>query len=413
MNKGRHIFLVTILGLMVAVGPFSIDMYLPAFQVIANEFGTTISNVALSMASYFVGMALGQLLYGPLLDRFGRKRPLYVGLIIYVVASIACIMSTSVDQLIVFRLIQAIGGSAASVAAFAMVRDIFPVNQNAKIFSSLILVVSLSPIIAPSLGGFASLAWGWQSVFIILIVITVLTIVLVFSSLPESKGPDPTFSLLPRDILRSFGEVFLEPQFSTYALSGGIAFAGIFVFVSSSPFLYMKLYGLDEKQYGMLFAVVVGAMIVASQANRLLLRRYSSQVLIGWAITIQMIVSILMVIIALMNAESFYLQTGLIMIFLATIGIILPNSSALVLAPFSSNTGTASAMMGALQLGFGALASFIVSFMTSSSSMPMTITMCICASSALICLVVGRPFIKEHGGDEKNRGGTTIVMPPL
>ncbi len=386
--------LVTILGLMVAVGPFSIDMYLPAFQIIANQFNTTISNVGLSMASYFVGMAAGQLLYGPLLDRFGRKPPLYLGLVIYIAASIGCILSANVGQLIVFRLIQAIGGCASSVAALAMVRDIFPVKDNAKVFSSLMLVISASPIIAPSLGGFASLQWGWPSLFIILIAISVAIVILVYFFLTESKGPDPSFSLLPRDILRSFGEVFREPQFSTYAFAGGIAFSGIFVFVSSSPFLYMKLYGFDERQYGIMFAVLVSGLILASQLNRLLLRRLSSEILIGWAIVVQVVISFLLLGMSLSDLESFYIQTALIFIFLGTIGIVLPNSSALTLAPFDSNTGTASSMLGFLQLSFGALASFVVSYTTTDSAMPMMVTMCVCASCALIALLVGRPYVK-------------------
>jgi DHA1 family bicyclomycin/chloramphenicol resistance-like MFS transporter len=394
MKKGRHTFLVIVLGLMVAVGPFSIDMYLPAFQVIANEFGTTVPNVALSMASYFVGMAAGQLIYGPLLDRFGRRPPLYAGLLIYVAASVACIFSMDVNQLIWFRLIQAIGGCASSVAAFAIVRDVFPVNENAKIFSSLMLVISTSPIIAPSLGSFASLAWGWQSVFVILIILTILILVLVFFAIREVRGPDPAFSLLPRYILRNFGEVFREPQFFTYALSGGIAFAGLFVFVSSSPFLFLQIYGLSEKQYGILFAIMVGGLILASQANRFLVRRYTSETLVGWAIGIQVTMSVLLLAIGLLHVETFYLHVILLTGFLATVGIILPNSSALCLAPFSSNTGTASSMMGALQLGFGALASFVVSVATTDSSLPMTVTMCICASCALICLLVGRPHVK-------------------
>lgn len=394
MNKSRQIFLVTIMGLLVAVGPFSIDMYLPAFQVIANEFNTTISNVALSMASYFVGMAAGQLLYGPLLDRFGRKPPLYFGLIAYLLASVACIMSTSVSQLITFRFIQAIGGCASSVAAFAMVRDLFPVKDNAKIFSSLMLVISASPLVAPSLGGFASVAWGWQSVFIILIIITIIVLILIFVALPESKGPDPTFSLRPRDIIRSFVDVFREPQFFTYGLSGGIAFSGLFVFISSSPFLYMRVYGFDEKQYGLMFAVLVGGLIGASQVNRLLLKKFSSEILISWAISIQLTAAGVALLIAFIGLEGFYLQTSLIFIYLATVGIVLPNSSALTLAPFSSNTGTAASMLGVLQLGFGALASFIVSFTTSDSSLPMTITMFVCSSMALISLVAGRPYIR-------------------
>lgn len=394
MNKAKHFFLVTILGLMVALGPFSIDMYLPAFQVIANEFNTTISAVGLSMASYFVGMAAGQLIYGPLLDRFGRKPPLYVGLFIYIVASIACILSTNVDQLITYRLIQAIGGCASSVAALAMVRDIFPVKDNAKVFSSLILVISASPMIAPSLGGFASLQWGWPSLFLFLIGISVLILVLVFFGLPEAKGPDPTFSLMPRDILRSFGEVFSNAQFSTYAFAGGIAFSSIFVFVSSSPFLYLKMYGFNEAQYGIMFAVLISGMIIASQMNRILLKRTTSEVLIGWAITVQVVDSLLLLTMTLMGFESFYLQTALIFIFLSTIGIVLPNSSALTLAPFDSNTGTASSLLGALQLGFGALASFVVSYLTTDSIVPMVATMCVCAACAQLSLLIGRPFIK-------------------
>jgi DHA1 family bicyclomycin/chloramphenicol resistance-like MFS transporter len=394
MNKSRQIFLVTVMGLMVAVGPFSIDMYLPAFQVIANEFDTTISNVALSMASYFVGMAAGQLLYGPLLDRYGRKPPLYAGLLVYLLASVACVLSESVGQLIAFRFIQALGGCVSSVAAFAMVRDLFPVKDNAKIFSSLMLVISASPLVAPTVGGFASVAWGWQSIFLILIVITFLILILVFFALPESKGPDPTFSLLPRDIIRSFAEVFREPQFFTYALSGGIAFSGLFVFISSSPFLYMNVYGFDEKQYGIMFAVLVGGLIGASQLNRLLLKRFSSETLIAWAITVQLTAAGLALLIAVLNLEGFYPQTILIFVYLATVGIILPNSSALTLAPFSSNTGTASSMLGVIQLGFGALASFIVSFTTTDSSLPMTITMLVCSSMALIGLLAGRPYIK-------------------
>jgi DHA1 family bicyclomycin/chloramphenicol resistance-like MFS transporter len=395
MNKNKQTFLVIIMGLMVAVGPFSIDMYLPAFQVIANQFNTTISNVALSMASYFVGMAAGQLLYGPLLDRFGRKPPLYGGLIIYVIASIACILSTSVNQLITFRFVQAIGGCATSVAAFAMVRDIFPVKDNAKIFSSLMLVISASPVIAPSVGGFASLAWGWQSVFIILIIVTILILILVAFAIPESKGPDPTFSLRPRDIFRSFGEVFREPRFFTYAFSGGIAFSGLFVFISSSPFLYMTLYELNEKEYAIMFAILVSGLIGASQLNRLLLKKYSSEVLINRSIITQVVVAALLLLVTMLQLpQIFYLQTGLIFVFLATVGIILPNSSALTLAPFSTNTGTASSMLGVIQLGFGALASFIASFTTANSSLPMTVTMFVCASMALISLLAGRPYIK-------------------
>jgi DHA1 family bicyclomycin/chloramphenicol resistance-like MFS transporter len=257
------------------------------------------------------------------------------------------------------------------------------------------LVISASPIVAPSVGGFASLAWGWQSVFVILIIVTILIVALVYFALPESKGPDPTFSLMPRDIIRSFLDVLKEPQFFTYAISGGIAFSGLFVFVSTSPFLYMTVYGLSEKEYSILFAVLVGGMIATSQSNRFLLKRYTSETLMSWAIPLQFIMSVLLLAVALLNMNSFYLQTGLLFLYLNTVGIILPNSSALTLAPFSSNTGTASSLMGALQLGFGALASFIVSITIKDTSFPMTITMAVTSFFALTALLVGRSFIKQ------------------
>lgn len=399
MSQNKNTFLVVILGLMVAVGPFSIDMYLPAFQIIANEFGTTISEVALSMASYFVGMAAGQLLYGPLLDRYGRKKPLYVGLAVYLVASIACITASNINELIAYRFIQAVGGCAASVAAFAMVRDLFPVKDTAKVFSSLMLVISASPVVAPSVGGFASIAWGWQSVFIILIIVTILILILVFFSLPESHAGDPTFSLAPKDIVKSFSEVMRHPQFFTYAMAGGIAFSGLFVFVSTSPFLYMKLYGLSEKEYSILFAILVGGMIATSQSNRLLLRRVTSEQLVVWFIPAQLVLSAVLTVIGVAGWQSFYAETIPLFLYLTTVGIILPNSSALVLAPFSHNAGTASSLMGALQLGFGALASFIVSIASSTSSMPMAIAMLVCSVLACTVLLVGRTFVKTvvHG----------------
>lgn len=379
---------------MVAVGPFSIDMYLPAFGTIANDLGTTISKVSLSMGSYFVGMALGQILYGPLLDRFGRKPPLYLGLAAYLAATVACILAANVNELIVYRFIQAVGGCATSVAAFAMVRDIFPVKDNAKIFSSLMLVISASPLFAPYVGAEAIALWGWQSVFVILIGVTILITLLIFFFMPESKGADPTFSLRARDIIGTYKTVFSEPQFFTYAFSGGIAFSGLFAFIGNSPFLYNEIYGLTPKQYGQMFAFLVGGLILAGQANRLLLRKFSSETLIAWAISIQVLAAVVLMIRELMDLHTFYSQTGLIWVYLATVGIVLPNSSALTLAPFSSNTGTASSGLGVLQLGFGAIASITVGLTTTTSSAPMTIAMLACSLLAMAGLVVGKRFMK-------------------
>src|SRR6187200_3294365 len=192
-NKRRtnKFHLITILGLLTAIGPFSIDMYLPAFPDIAKGLHTTVAQVTLSLSSFFIGIAAGQLLYGPLLERFGRKKPLYVGLCIYLLASIGCALAASVNALIILRLIQALGGCVGMVAARAMVRDLFEVKENAKIFSTLMLVVAVSPIIAPTLGGYITAALGWHYVFVMLIIIDVLILTGIYFMLPETKKPDP------------------------------------------------------------------------------------------------------------------------------------------------------------------------------------------------------------------------------
>src|SRR5204863_4610031 len=167
----KNFYLILILGLLTAIGPFSIDMYLPAFPAIAKGLDTSVAQVTLSLSSFFIGISAGQLLYGPLLERFGRKKPLYVGLCIYLLASIGCAAAASVNALIALRLLQALGGCVGMVASRAMVRDLFDVKENAKIFSLLMLVVAVSPIIAPTLGGYITSAMGWRFVFAMLIIL--------------------------------------------------------------------------------------------------------------------------------------------------------------------------------------------------------------------------------------------------
>src|SRR5512138_1422828 len=173
-RRKKNFYLILILGMLTAIGPFSIDMYLPAFPDIAKNLDTTVAQVTLSLSSFFIGISAGQLLYGPLLERFGRKKPLYVGLCIYLLASIGCAFAASVNALIGLRLLQALGGCVGMVAARAMVRDLFEVKENAKIFSTLMLVVAVSPIIAPTLGGYVTAVLGWRYVFVMLIIVDIL-----------------------------------------------------------------------------------------------------------------------------------------------------------------------------------------------------------------------------------------------
>ncbi len=191
----NKVVLILILGSMTALSPFAIDMYLPAFQAIAVDFHSTIAQISLSLSSYFVGLSGGQLFYGPLLDRFGRKRPLYAGLLIFVVSSLFCLFSQSTESLVAWRFVQAIGGCAAGVASMAMVRDLFPVKESAKIYSLLILILGVSPLLAPTIGGFLTVSFGWQSIFVVLAAMAVLLILAIKFFLKESHTPDPSVSL--------------------------------------------------------------------------------------------------------------------------------------------------------------------------------------------------------------------------
>ncbi|MBC7399283.1 MAG: multidrug effflux MFS transporter [Mucilaginibacter sp.] len=395
MTKQRYFFTVLILGSLTALGPFSIDMYLPGFPAIAKSLHTTTAQVSLSLSSFFIGLAAGQLLYGPLLDRFGRKKPLYVGLVLYIIASAGCYFSTSIETLITLRFIQAIGSCAAGVASMAMVRDIFPLKDNAKIFALLILILGASPMIAPTAGGYITVEFGWHVIFVILGIMALLILLTVVFFLPESYKADPTYSLKPAPIINSFLQVLKEPQFYTYALTGAFAFCGLFVYVSASPIVFMEVFKVSAKTYGWIFAGLSIGFIGSSQVNNLLLKKFKSEQIIRVSMTIQVITALLFLIGSHYGWYGIGSTLALIFVLLCCVGITSPNASALSLAPFEKNAGTASALLGALQLGLGALATFGVSVFDSRSAVPMAGIMESTAVVGLLVLLFGASRIKH------------------
>lgn len=396
MTKKRYIFYIIILGFLTALSPFSIDMYLPAFQDIAHALHTTTAKVDLSLSSFFVGLAFGQMIYGPLMDRYGRKRPLYVGMCLYIIASVGCFLSGSVEMLIVARLVQAIGSCAAGVASVAMVRDLFPVKDSAKVFALLVLILGASPLVAPTAGSYLADAFGWQSVFIILMVIAAIVLFTVMFALPESYAPDPGYSLKPTAITGRFLEVIRNPQFYTYAISGSIAFCGLFAYVAGSPLVFMDVYALSKKEYGWVFAGLSLGFIGASQVNSLLIRRFKSEQIIKAALIMQVITGVLFLV---GSVNNWYGPAGTItMIFmmLCCVGLCNPNTSALSMAPFAKNAGVASALLGTMQLSLGAVSSFCISYFNSRSTTPLAAVIACSSVLALVVLLIGRGRIKDQ-----------------
>jgi DHA1 family bicyclomycin/chloramphenicol resistance-like MFS transporter len=395
--KGRiKVSTILILGLLSSIGPLSIDMYLPGFPSIARDLNTTVAKVSLSLSSFFIGISVGQFMYGPLLDRYGRKNPLYAGLTVYLLTSIGCALVTSVDALIGLRLLQALGGCVGMVASRALVRDLFPVNENARVFSLLMLVVGVSPIIAPTLGGYLTAAFGWHSVFVILSFLAVFILVAVHFTLPEGREPDPAFSLRPGFITRSFLSVLREPQFYTYAFTGSIGSAGLYAYIAGSPYVFMEIFGATERQYGWIFALIAAGLITASQLNSLLLRKYSSEQIIRVALFCQATTSVAIFAGSYMGVLNITTTIGLCFLFLSCQGFTFPNTSALSLAPFAKTAGSASALLGGIQMGIGACTSALVSIFSNHTAIPMTSIMAACAVSACLILFMGRKMIVKE-----------------
>jgi MFS transporter, DHA1 family, multidrug resistance protein len=373
-------YIIAILGLLAAIGPFSIDMYLPAFPAIAADLNTSVPKVSLSLSSYFIGVSAGQFIYGRLLDKVGRKKPLYCGLVIYFTASVCCLFASSVNALITFRLVQALGGCVGMVACRTMVRDIFPVSENARIFSQLMLVIGISPIAAPIFGSYIIATVGWRYIFLMLALIALGLLISTYFFLPESKPPNIGVSDASDPGAPIFMTILKEPRFCTYAISGSCSAACLYVYLADSPFVFMKIYGMTERHYGWIFAILAGGLVSASQVNRLLLKRHSSEWILRRVSLVQMLTALILFLSALAGHLPLYGILPLIFILLSCQGLSFPNSSAQCMVPFSKNAGRASALLGSMQMFTGGFATVLVNFVQRNSVLPMT-TLLFCFAS--------------------------------
>jgi MFS transporter, DHA1 family, multidrug resistance protein len=401
MKGKKKFFTIVILGMLAAIGPFSIDMYLPGFPEIANDLQTTVGKVSLSLSSFFIGISFGQLFYGPILDRYGRKKPLYFGLSLYVAASIGCAFAVTVEALIFLRLLQALGGCAGMVASRAMTRDLFEPEELAKVFSLLMLVIGVSPIIAPTLGGYVTSHFGWHYVFVILTCMALALLVAIHFMLPETRKADSEFSLLPKNIIKTYAAVFKVPQFYTYALTGSVAAAGLYAYITGSPYVFMNLFGVTEQQYGWIFAFIALCLILSSQLNSLVLRKYTSRQITRAALGCQVLVGITLLMFALTANLNAAITIALVAMFLSCQGFTFPNSSALSLAPFTKNAGSAAALLGGIQMAIGAFTSAIVSVFNNQTPVPMAAAMALCAVTSFGILIYGTRKVEYSSNQQK------------
>lgn len=361
---------VILMGALTAFDPLSIDMYLPAFPTIQNDLGTTISLVELSLSSFFIGMASGQLIYGPLADRFGRKRPLLFGMGLYMLATMGCALSTNIFMLITFRILQAFGGCAGMVVTRAVVRDLFDKKRSAHFFSSMALVMGLAPILAPLMGGYINQALGWRAIFWTLAGANFVCMLSILTFLPEThRAVDATIKV--KNIIKGYVSLLKDSGFVGYVAPDAAIRAGMFAYIAGSPFVFIELFHIPQEHFGWIFGTNAFGIIGATQINRFLLRKADSETILRRMLPTAAIASALLFFLPFVIHSQWAVLVPLFF-FIMSLGFVGPNSIAGALANQGHRAGMASALYGTLQWSVASFASFLVSRLHNGTMLPMT-----------------------------------------
>lgn len=382
-----------LLGVLIAIGPLSIDMYLPGFPAMAVEFAGGAGRPEYTLAAFFVGMAVGQLAYGPLSDRFGRKPPLYAGLVLYTLASLACALAGDLDQLAAWRLAQGLGGCAGMVITRAVIRDRCGVHDSARALSMLMLVMGAAPILAPLAGGWVVEAWGWRAIFWLLAGFGAACLAALRLGLAESHDTRHAAPLSWRRVGDDFRALLGERAFMAYALSSGFAMAGFFAYLAASPHVLIGLHGLTPVEYGWLFGANALAFIVASQVNARLVRGLAPTHLLRRALRVLAGAALWLACLPLAGEPSLAALLPPMTVAIASLGFVVPNATAAALATHGQRAGTASALIGALQFGLATLAGTAMGLAHGASAAPLAWTM---AAAALAAWATHRQMLRPR-----------------
>jgi MFS transporter, DHA1 family, multidrug resistance protein len=385
--------LILILGILSAYGPITIDLYMPALPTIAQEFQT--ERVQQTMSVYFLGMALGQLFMGPLSDKFGRKRPLLFGCALYALASLGCALSPSLQALLAFRFLQALGGCAGMVLTVSMVRDFFALKDSAKVFSYLVLVMGLAPILAPLVGGQLLLYTGWRVIFLVLAGFGLACFVMVALGLPESLPCLRRNKNALSNLAGTYRQLLGDVRFIAYALPASFIGAGFTVYLASAALVFIEVYGVAPQHFGWIFGLNAVGLIGMSQVNAWLLRRHSSDTILNRAMFALMLVALALLLIAVTGFGGMVGVWTALFFCVGGSGLIRPNATAGAMAPFPERAGSASALLSSLGAGLGALTGYILSLFHATSPVPMAFLLALCYVVAWLLLLAFRQITKQ------------------
>lgn len=387
---------VILMGSIIALDPLSIDMYLPAFPTMTVSLNTSYSMLELSVTSFFIGMVIGQLFFGPVADHLGRRKTLLIGMVVYFFATLGCALSSNIYIFIFFRILQAFGGCAGMVVTRAIARDIFDSKKFAGFFSTLMLVMGLAPILAPTLGSMISAHLGWRSIFYVLAAINLICWITSYFFVPETQTKQSTSTLHIAKAFRSYTKLLQNVRFTGYAIPDSVIRGGYFAYVAGSPFVFIEIFKIPSQHYAWLFALNSIGFVLASQFNRFFLRKYYPDQILRVARWVASLSAVVLVL-APMIHFSFWTVWIPIFFFISSLGFVGPNSGALALSEQGHQAGLASALYGTLQWTFPMISTYAVAHLHNETIYPMTGVIASCAVIGVIgfYLMIGRQTSKK------------------
>ena len=385
-----------LLGALAAVPPMSMDMYLPALPEVTRSLGSTATTVQLTLTACLAGMAIGQLVVGPMSDRWGRRGPLLAGLMVYVVAAAMCALAPNVEMLIAFRVLQGLAGSAGVVIARAVVRDLYDGLAMARFFSTLLLISSVAPIVAPVMGGQVLHFTNWRGIFVVLTAIGIALTVLVWRRLPETLPPERRQRGGVRGALWIMRGLFIDRVFTGYLMTNGFAYGALFSYIAASPFVIQDIYGASPQTFSLLFGLNSFGLLVTGQINgKLLVGRVRQDKVLGYGLALLAAggLALLLVTQGVFGKAGTFAISSCLFVMISSLGLILPNTNALALMRTPHAAGSASALVGTSCFVMGAIASSLVGIAGKESAVPMaTVQLCSALAAMAAFLGVCRPW---------------------
>ena len=382
--KPELIKMALILGLLSCVGPFAIDMYLPAMPAMAEEFGVPVSASQYTLVAFFVAFGICQLFYGPAADMFGRKPPLYFGLCVFLLASIGCALAPTIEWLIALRFVQGVGAAAVMSIPRAIIRDRYTGTEATRLMTTVMLVISISPMLAPLFGSLLMTPFGWPAVFYAVALATILSLLLLYFSLPETLAREDRVPVKLAAMWDAFRQLFRDPYFMGMTLIGGMGMASFFSFISVAAFLYTDYYGLSPTAFSLAFALNALGFFVASQFAANLCERFGGVAVVKMAVAGFAVFSGLNLLLNVAGVDNFVVLVGLLLAGNACLGLVVPTSMVLSLDDHGPIAGTAAALGGTLQMMLGAAAITIVSAVFDGGPVTLVGSIALCGTLALI-----------------------------